>query len=209
MFNKIIPPSIHFPDSGMDRDFVEKTLWSFGCGIQRRIGAQELCEVALSSSLEEVGEKMWRIIEARMLSGNLHFILGPITPSENRTVEQNLIHFLTAYYFHASKSGRVVFPQFLFTPIIRQITGEKIKNGYDQDLAHQEILQMYDFLFRKIKENSEPEKINGWLLEGYESSKGASWERDVFRENGWGLHLPEETNLNEESYISSKLVNVA
>jgi hypothetical protein len=191
MSTNTISPCIHFPDSQISRDFVAGVLWPAGCRIQRKIDLRCLEETAaLSYVLDDVGRRMFQLIATRMSSGSIHFILGPMTlRKEGESLETHLLHFLAAYQYHVAKEGRVVFPQFLFTPIISQIVGTMIKNGVSSENAHKRVLGMYARLFTRIKQEFKPDTVTGWFLEGYKESVGASWEEAVFQKFGWSVHF--------------------
>lgn len=179
MLNKTHPPVIDLPHSIVDRRFKEDILWSYGLAIQARVGPIQLCRFRGVETLPEVAEIMWGIINQGFLDGHIHWILGPITPKNGRSIEENLLHFLWAYDYHVSKHGRKVFPQFLFSPIVSNIAGRRIKDGEDPNVVHSDILvYVYQEIFDRLKDHYTDQKgaVNGWFLEGFQDSEGALWE---------------------------------
>jgi len=192
----------HLSHSKVDPIFVENTLLKKGLGLCKQFSISDVERMMSVSSFHNVFLHMKDMIERKYPNRLIHFILGPISPTEdNPVVEDNMLHFLYACYYQIREEGRVVFPQFLYTPVISHIAESRICSGEDKSAVYDLILQdiynpLFDFLYK------EKRGVTGWFLEGFKYSTGASWEYSVFLEKSWNVYLFEDFGLGKKELFS-------
>lgn len=193
--------------------FTKKILWGQGLAIQALFTENDLHQALKCQSFDEISLHMQKLIGRSFLSSRLYFILGPITPKEDGlSVEEHLMHFLCAYYYHCRKEGRRVFPQFLYTPIISHLAQTRVSHGESWDVVGPAILQeIYQPVFDFVTVCRESHQVSGYWLEGYDESQGALWELEEFRKRNWGCFLPQHQKgrFTKEFYTTSIWQSVA